>query len=83
MFNFKVMNAAVKDDRITACQFRILYFLMNGIEDEKDVSIRFISSNLNIDKNTVKTALDKLEDAGYLQVLSNGDRKRSTIKLTV
>lgn len=77
--NDEIYRNAAKNSGLPDCAFWILYTL----RDEGNITTQSkICSAIYLPKQTVNSAMKKLENGGYIQLLSTNDRRSKQVSLT-
>ena len=79
--NKKILNFNEKVDLnvILVHHYFIRSFIGTGI-DCKEVTVRELEKEIGISVNKIRLAIDRLEEAGIIEVIKGGQRKPSTYK---
>lgn len=77
--NDEIYRHAAKKSGLSDCAFWILYTL----RDEGNITTQSqICSAIYLPKQTVNSAMKKLENSGYIQLLNTNDRRSKQVSLT-
>lgn len=77
--NDEIYRNAAKNSGLSDCAFWILYTL----RDEGNITTQSeICSAIYLPKQTVNSAMKKLENDGYIQLLNTNDRRSKQVSLT-
>ena len=85
MFNFTVMNEALKDKNVSDAEFRLLYLIVNNISmgetDTKEIYNGFLMDKLNKSERQIQRLTKSLADMGYIgkQTIGNKHYKNGNI----
>lgn len=85
MFNFTVMNEALKDKNVSDAEFRLLYLIVNNISmgetDTKEIYNGFLMDKLNKSERQTQRLTKSLADKGYIgkQAIGNKHNKNGNI----